>query len=83
MDADGFVRLVNLEAAKYVGQGELTHTLCGVPEYMAPEMLLGQGHRTGADWWALGCLVFEMLTSVSWEGLRQEMMNALRRKDEK
>ena len=52
MDADGFVRLVNLEAAKYVGQGELTHTLCGVPEYMAPEMLLGQGHRTGADWWA-------------------------------
>ena len=51
LDAKGYIRLVNLESAKYVTHGGFTHTLCGIPEYMCPEMILGRGHRTGADWW--------------------------------
>merc|ERR1712023_47512 len=51
LDAKGYIRLVNLESAKYVTHGDFTHTLCGIPEYMCPEMILGRGHRTGADWW--------------------------------
>ncbi|MFN9978676.1 MAG: protein kinase domain-containing protein, partial [bacterium] len=33
-----------------------TYTLCGTPEYMAPEVLLNVGHGKGVDWWTLGIL---------------------------
>ncbi|CAG2120049.1 unnamed protein product [Medioppia subpectinata] len=40
---------------------ENVFTLCGTPEYMAPEKLLGNGDSTVTDYWSLGCLIYEML----------------------
>ena len=31
---------------------------------MAPEIVTQRGHDVAADWWALGALVFEMLTNA-------------------
>lgn len=33
----------------------------GTHEYLAPELVSGNGHGNGVDWWAFGILVYEML----------------------
>nr|PNR34456.1 hypothetical protein PHYPA_024273 [Physcomitrium patens] len=36
----------------------------GTPDYLAPEILLGNSHGPAADWWSTGVILFEMLTGV-------------------
>ena len=38
------------------------YTLCGTYEYLAPEFFLdGTGHNHAVDYWAMGCLLFEII----------------------
>ena len=37
-------------------------TKVGSPDYMAPELLMGERHGPPVDLWALGCVTFELLT---------------------
>lgn len=39
------------------------YSLVGSPDYMAVEILRGAGYEWEADWWSLGCILFELLTS--------------------
>lgn len=58
--ADGYIKLVDFGFAKELPKGGKTFTLCGTPEYLAPEVILNQGHGEPADWYSLGVLIYEM-----------------------
>jgi serine/threonine protein kinase len=45
IDSEGFLKVVDFGFAKVVE--DRTYTLCGTPEYLAPELVLGRGHNAG------------------------------------
>lgn len=59
LNAQGYLKITDFGFAKKVAFK--TYTLCGTPEYIAPEVLLNKGHGKGVDWWTLGILIYEML----------------------
>lgn len=59
IDTDGYVKVADFGFAKKLDRGK-TYTMCGTPDYLAPELVQQSGHGKAVDWWALGVLIFEM-----------------------
>ena len=80
MEAEGLVRLIDFGLT--TSASERSTTLCGTPEYLAPEMISHMPHGAPVDWWALGVLLYELLhgyTPFSEEGTLEEPLDIYRR----
>mmetsp|Transcript_9543 Transcript_9543/g.15897 ORF Transcript_9543/g.15897 Transcript_9543/m.15897 type:complete len:670 (+) Transcript_9543:467-2476(+) len=66
LDAEGHVKLGDFGLAKagIRHSCEGATSMCGTPEYMAPEVLNQQGHGFCVDYWGLGMLTYEMMTGL-------------------
>lgn len=64
LDSEGHICITDFGLSKKLEADGGTHTFCGTPEYLAPEVLKGHGHGIAVDWWSLGTLLFEMMTGL-------------------
>ena len=63
LDIKGHIKLTDFGLSKILEtEGDKAYTICGTPQYLAPEVILKKGYDKAVDWWSLGCVMYEMLT---------------------
>ncbi|TRM68945.1 putative cyclic AMP-dependent protein kinase catalytic subunit [Schizophyllum amplum] len=62
LNADGHIKVADFGFAKLVDT--VAYTLCGTPDYLAPEIIFYGRYNKSVDWYALGVLCYEMLSGL-------------------
>ena len=58
---DGHIKLTDFGLSKLLTEpSDKTYTICGTPEYLAPEIILEKGYDKTCDWFSFGVIMFEM-----------------------
>jgi len=65
IDAVGYIRITDFGLSKSGVKGSKdAYTICGTPDYLAPEIILKSGHGKSVDWWTFGALLYEMVSGI-------------------
>lgn len=61
LDDQGFIKLTDFGISKYLPlNNDPIFSFCGSPEYLSPEIILGEGYTKVTDWWSFGVLLYEL-----------------------
>ena len=64
VDAEGYLMLSDFGLSKKI-KCDVAYSMCGTPDYIAPEVISDQGHTIRCDWWSLGILLHEAFTECT------------------
>ena len=65
-DEQGYPKLLDFGLSKRLKFGSgITFTVCGAPEFMAPEIILGSGHGVAADCWTIGVMCYDLAVGTT------------------
>ena len=64
LDSAGHIRITDFGLSKEGVTGDSIVSICGTPEYLAPEIIRRQPYGAAVDWWSLGTLLFEMIAGL-------------------
>lgn len=62
IDQEGNIKLSDFGLSRLNIKANEAKSICGTPEYLAPEIIMKLGYGKPVDWWTFGSIVFEMLT---------------------
>jgi len=82
IDGEGHAKITDFGLSKEgIQDNHSAMTMCGTPEYLAPEILDKKGHGKAVDWYSVGALTYEMLTGLPpfYTKDRQKLFDRIRR----
>ena len=62
IDNDGHIKLIDFGLCKLLNNKNDTYSICGSPEYVAPEVIFDDKYDNKVDIWSLGVIIYEMLS---------------------
>lgn len=73
LDQDGHIKVTDFGLSKVCcSDKQVTYSICGTPEYIAPEVMLGKGYGQTADWFSfVGNILYRDLSFMTcWQANR-------------